>query len=177
MTASAIATLVSPARWALPLAWVLVLALAAWFLVGWFWRFVLPPPPALVHADRPDPVAAVAAITPWQLFGLPAPAKPQALAVPDNPATIWGVMTAGGGRPGVALLGEGEKARAVVEGEDIRPGLRLSRVLPDGVIVGDERQKAHWPLRRAPSTSPAMTMPRAASGTAPAPSPAARTSP
>jgi general secretion pathway protein C len=68
---------------------------------------------------------------------------------------LLGVVAASGGRRGYAVVQlEAKQIVAVLEGEDVTPGLRLAEVHPDHVILerGGVRETLTWPQqKRAPA--------------------------
>jgi general secretion pathway protein C len=115
--------------------WGCSLALAAWIASGWFWDRAAPAIVQLPTTSLVDPVAASQAIASRHLMGV---ATVQATGSEGNNSyRLLGLMTSSPGEPGFAILAEGGKgALVVVEGEEIVPGLKLIRILPDQVVVG-----------------------------------------
>jgi general secretion pathway protein C len=64
---------------------------------------------------------------------------------------LLGVVAASGGRRGYAIVQlEAKQILAVLEGEDVTPGLRLAEVHPDHVILerGGVRETLTWPQQK-----------------------------
>ena len=112
-----------------------VLTLAALAVLGavlayWTWAWFAPrAEPRVEAAAQSGDVAAAATI-----FGT-VPRK-QAAAPTGIAIKLFGVVAASAGRRGYAVLQlEAKDIRAVHEGEDISPGVRLAEVLADHVIL------------------------------------------
>src|SRR5262249_49654513 len=95
-----------------------------------------------------------------------APAAP-----PPSQYRLLGAMTASGKQRGFAILSEqGKPAFPVVEGEEIAPGLKLSRVLPDKVVLargGREHTLPMANLEPPPAANARSPAPQAPSPTTP----------
>lgn len=108
-------------------------------LAYWTWAWLAP-----AAAPRAPAVAQAAAQSSSAsgLFG-------SATAVSSASAVrLTGVVAASGGRPGHALLRlDGRKTVAVLQGEDIEPGLRLAEVHVDHIVVerNGARETLAWP--------------------------------
>jgi general secretion pathway protein C len=107
---------------------------------------------------------------------------------------LLGVVAASGGRRGYAVVQlEAKQILAVLEGEDVTPGLRLAEVHPDHVILdrGGVRETLAWPVKKgsapasaqaaqsfaaraAESVAPQPEQPVAQQAAQPAPAPPAR---
>jgi len=76
---------------------------------------------------------------------------------------LLGVVAASGGRRGYAVVQlEAKQILAVLEGEDVTPGLRLAEVHPDHVILerSGVRETLTWPQqKRAPAATAAPPAP------------------
>ncbi|MCB1958021.1 MAG: alpha-1,2-mannosidase [Rhodocyclaceae bacterium] len=160
---------------AVPVAWLLALALVAAVAVTLFWRFTAPAPLALPVRFDADPRAVAQRIAGQQPFGGSAPAAAVA-ASPANTAafTVVGVATGFIGGPGFALLKQGSgDPQAYVEGEEIARGLRLKRILADGVELeqGGRTERIQLPPVATTGIEPA---PRPAGSPEPAAGPSAR---
>jgi general secretion pathway protein C len=108
-------------------------------LAYWTWAWLAP-----AAAPRAPAVAQAAAQSSSAsgLFGS-ATAASSASAV-----RLTGVVAASGGRPGHALLRlDGRKTVAVLQGEDIEPGLRLAEVHVDHIVLerNGARETLAWP--------------------------------
>lgn len=124
--------------------WAMALAVAAWVAVDLFWRFSTPRPPALPVATEADPQRAAQAIVSRHLLGQGATQGAQNIAAAPSRYSLQAVVTGADGRPGWAVLTiDGGPQQGYVEGQDIRPGLQLARVLPDSVelIASGARQR------------------------------------
>jgi general secretion pathway protein C len=115
--------------------WLSSLTLAAWIASGWFWDRAAPAIVQLPTTSLVDPVAASQAIASRHLMGV---ATVQSTGSEGNNSyRLLGLMTSSPGAPGFAILAEGGKGSlVVVEGEEIAPGLKLMKILPDQVVVG-----------------------------------------
>jgi general secretion pathway protein C len=108
------------------------LALLGAVLAYWSWAWFAPRPapraPAAVQLAGPAASAA-------GLFGV-APQGAGAAATGSGALRLMGVAAAAQGRGGHALLRiDGTRSVAVLEGEDIAPGLRLAEVHVDHVVL------------------------------------------
>lgn len=124
-----------PFVFSIGLIWACCLALLAWIAAGWLWSVTAPARTALPIAENVDPVAAAHAISARHLMGV----SPRSGTAKENalPALrLVGAMTAGGGRAGFGVFVEpGKPARAVLEGEELQPGVRLVRIEPDRAVI------------------------------------------
>ena len=121
-----------------------LVTLAAASLLGvvlayWTWAWLAP-----AAAPRAPAVAQAAAQTSSAqgLFGNATSAS-SASAI-----RLTGVVAASGSRPGHALLRlDGRKTVAVLQGEDIEPGLRLAEVHVDHIVLerNGARETLAWP--------------------------------
>lgn len=108
-------------------------------LAYWSWAWLAPAPaaraPAIAHAAPPTSSAQ-------GLFGI---AKPASSA---SAVRLTGVVAASEGRRGHAVLRlDGKKTVAVLQGEDIEPGLRLAEVHADRIVLerNGARETLAWP--------------------------------
>ena len=163
------------------LAWGVALAVTAWVAADLFWRFTAPRPPALPVASLADPQQAAQAIATRHLMGQgPAAGSPTQVAAPGR-YTVQAVVTGAAGRPGWAIVAiDGGAQQGVVEGQEIRPGVTLSRVRADGIelTVGGARETVALAERSsaAPGTEhaapPALNLSSPPPASADAPTPA-----
>ena len=110
----------------------LALALLSLVLAHWTWAWLAP---------RPEPRAPAApqtggrAETAYGLFG-GAPLLSKGAATTGIAIRLLGIVAATGGGDGYALVQlDTNQIRAVREGENIAPGIRLAEVRPDHVIL------------------------------------------
>lgn len=130
------------------LATLAALTLLGVVLAYWSWAWLAPPPapraPAAVEtAGRTSSAGA--------LFG-DAEQGPDAAAAASSSIRLMGIVAASGGRsgsrPGHAVLRlDAKKTVAVLQGEDIEPGLRLAEVHVDHIVVerNGARETLAWP--------------------------------
>jgi general secretion pathway protein C len=108
----------------------------------WSWAWLAP---------APEPRAAAAAETTGgaqSAGGLFGSAKESAAAAASGAVRLTGVVAASGGRRGHALLRlDGKKTMAVLQGEDVEPGLRLAEVHADHIVLerNGARETLAWP--------------------------------
>jgi len=134
-----------------------VLTLAAVAVLGWvlaYWTWVW-------FAPRAEPRADAAAVQSGSvasasvLFGKPP--RTQSQASPTGIAIrLLGVVAAAGGRRGYAVVQlDAKQIVAVLEGQDIAPGVRLAEVLADHVVLdrGGMSETLAWPEKRAAATA------------------------
>ena len=123
------------------LATLAALALLGVVLAYWSWAWLAPAAaaraPALARggARRPPPAAG--------LFG-----SRQGRSRSASSVRLTGVVAASGERRGHAVLRlDGKKTVAVLQGEDIEPGLRLAEVHPDRIVLerNGARETLAWP--------------------------------
>ena len=117
-------------------------------LAYWSWAWLAPAPvpraPAAVEAASPASSAG-------GLFGS-VKRGPAAAAATSNAVHLLGVVAASGGRPGHAVLRlDAKKTVAVLQGEDVEPGLRLAEVHTDHVVLerNGAREKVALPEKSA----------------------------
>jgi len=119
--------------------------LAAAALVGvvlayWSWEWLAPPAAARAPVAADIGGGASSAAT---LFGT----ARQAAAASGN-LRLMGVMAASGDRRGHAVLRlDGKKSVAVLQGEEVEPGVRLAEVHVDHVVLerNGTRETLAWP--------------------------------
>jgi general secretion pathway protein C len=142
-----------------------LLTLAAVALFGlvlayWTWTWFAP---------RAEPRAEVAAVGTGSLasaslvFGRVDVGRNKNTAAPTGIAIkLLGVVAASGGRRGYAVVQlEAKQILAVLEGEDVTPGLRLAEVRPDHVILerGGVRETLTWPQQKRVPTATGLPVP------------------
>lgn len=116
-------------------AWLLALALAGWTAAWWYWRAQAPEAQSAQAESLSDTVTAAQNVASRQLFG--AIAQPKlASAGPQSNLVVVGVQTRWGKLPGFAVISDGAgPAKSVVEGENISEGVKLVKVLADGIQI------------------------------------------
>jgi general secretion pathway protein C len=134
------------------LATLAALALLGTVLAYWSWAWLGPPP-----APR-APAAAMAAGGTSAAAGLFRNVKEGPGAVAAAPSTIrlMGVVAVPAGRPGnrrghAVLRLDGKKTVAVLQGEEVEPGLRLAEVHVDHIVLerNGARETLAWPEKNA----------------------------
>ncbi len=125
-------------------------AVAALGLVLAYWTWVWFAPRAEARADAVATQSRGVASA-YSLFGkLP---RNQNTAGPTGIAIrLLGVVAASGGRRGYAVVQlDAKQILAVHEGQDIAPGVQLTQVLPDHVVLdrGGVSETLAWPEKRA----------------------------
>jgi len=121
------------------------LALLGVVLAYWSWVWLAPAAAARAPAA---PQAASSASTAAGLFGS---AKQGSGAAASGPVRLIGVVAASGERRGHAVLRlDGRKTVAVLQGEEIEPGLRLAEVHANHVVVerNGAREVLAWPEKK-----------------------------
>ena len=127
-------------------AWLVVALVGSLVGAHWFWRFSAPGAAAGVYATSSDPGNAANEISSRHLFGVPVVEPTEEIAAVTLGAEIklLGVMTGAPNSPGFAvILEEGQpSSRPVIEGEELRPGIKLVKVLAQGIQldVGGRQQ-------------------------------------
>jgi general secretion pathway protein C len=110
-------------------------------LAYWSWAWLAP---------APVPRAAAAAETTGSaqsaggLFG----SAKESVAAASGAVRLTGVVAASGGRRGHAVLRlDGKKTVAVLQGDDVEPGLRLAEVHADHIVLerNGARETLAWP--------------------------------
>ena len=125
------------ARLAPLVAWGLALSVSAWVAVDLFWRYAAPRPAALPVTPLIDPQQAARAVAGRHLMGRGAETGPTAVLASPGRYTLQAVVTGGQGRPGWAIIAtDGGAQQGYVEGQEISPGLMLSRISADSVELG-----------------------------------------
>jgi general secretion pathway protein C len=121
------------------------LALLGVVLAYWTWVWLAP----AVAARAPAvPEAASSASSAAGLFGS---AKQGSVAAAPGSIRLMGVVAASGERPGHAVLRlDAKKTVAVLQGEDVEPGLRLAEVHVDHVVLerNGARETLAWPEKK-----------------------------
>jgi general secretion pathway protein C len=116
--------------------WIGALALTAWLAAGWFWRLNAPEPAILVTQEITDPHAAARSIAQRHLFGGTETVTGSAVEPAIRSFTLLGTMTATSQQPGFAVFAEtGKPTISVLEGDELAPGIRLKKVMPDKVSI------------------------------------------
>jgi general secretion pathway protein C len=133
--------------------WLISLSVAAWLVAGWFWDQAAPVAISLPMARQADPLEATQAIAARQLMGAAQKKSGGAPPVRVVRYRLFGAMTATGRTRGFAIVGEEGKAPiAVLEGDDIAPGVTLSKVLAEQVQLRYEGGSETIDLRREASS-------------------------
>jgi len=152
------------------------LALMAWVLAYWTWIWLLPRAESRGD-DLPTPVASISSAA--NLFGVvqraagAAPATGIALrlqgVVAATPAA--GAQAAGAERGYAVVQLDAKKTVAVLEGEEIAPGVRLAEVHADHVILerGGLRETLAWPPRNTHTPPAPVNAPPPPNASAPPP--------
>lgn len=136
------------------------LMLLSWTLGYWASLWAAIPeaePPARISAQAVGPPEDSLS-TASGLFGIVQPEQPIAASSVIS-VKLLGVAAAPGGRRGHAILLLDEtEVHAVLEGEDITPGIRLAEVLPDHAILerNGMRETLAWPAKNSPTDIPAL---------------------
>jgi len=131
--------------------WLLALGLAAWVAANWYWRLQGNTALSGIATPVSDPAAAAQDIASRQLFGVPAPVVQNTPAAPTSNFVVIGVATQWGKLPGFAVIRDGESpARSFLEGEEIAPGVKLVRVLADGIEIDRGGSREQLRLSLAP---------------------------
>jgi hypothetical protein len=149
-----------PWRWkiAASVALFAALLLLALVLAHWGWRW-FGPPPAVIAPAPPDGDWA-RRIADAKLFGIATPQAGMSSSVPASTGELrlLGVFAQRDGK-GYALFRSGAReALIVAAGQDVRPGVRLDAVRPEGVTLLDGGVKREIVLR----PTPAVDQPRSA---------------
>jgi general secretion pathway protein C len=118
------------------------LALLGVVLAYWSWEWLAPPPspraPATVEVAGGTSAAG----------GLFRTVKEGAGVAASGAVRLMGVVAASGSRPGHAVLRlDAKKTVAVLQGEDVEPGLRLAEVHVDHIVLerNGARETLAWP--------------------------------
>jgi general secretion pathway protein C len=116
--------------------WLTALFVLTWLSAQWFWRANAPAPVALPTQSVSDPLLAAQAIASRHLMGESQLAKPGIATQANSQFQLVGSMTASKGRKGFAVIAEdGKLPVSVVEGEELSPGITLSKVFPNKVEI------------------------------------------
>jgi general secretion pathway protein C len=129
------------------LATLAALALLGVVLAYWTWAWLAPPAAARAPAVAE---AAAAASSAGGLFGVKQ--GPGAAAPASGSVRLMGVVAATAGRRGHAVLRlDAKKTLAVLQGEEIEPGLRLAEVHVDHIVLerNGARETLAWPDKSA----------------------------
>jgi general secretion pathway protein C len=129
------------------LATLAALALLGVVLAYWSWAWFAPP------AARRAPAAIEPAGNALSAGGLFGSGKqgPGAVSAASSAVRLMGVVAASGGRRGHAVLRlDAKKTVAVLQGEDVEPGLRLAEVHVDHIILerNGARETLAWPEKK-----------------------------
>ena len=118
-----------------PLTWLLSLACVAAVAATLFWRFAAPAPVDLPLEHDSDPRAAAQRIAGQHPFADRAvPVVAVAQPVSSSRFSIVGLATGFVDGPGFAMISSGNQApEAFAVGDEVASGVRLKRILPDGV--------------------------------------------
>jgi general secretion pathway protein C len=130
------------------LATLAALALLGVVLAYWTWAWLAPPAAARAPAAAE---AAAAASSAGGLFGN-AKQGSGAAAPAAGSVRLMGVVAATAGRRGHAVLRlDAKKTLAVLQGEEIEPGLRLAEVHVDHIVLerNGARETLAWPDKSA----------------------------
>jgi general secretion pathway protein C len=126
------------------------LALLGVVLAYWTWAW-LAPAPAPRAPDAAVEASGRASAAATGLFRN-ARAGPGAASAASSAVRLMGVVAASGSRPGHAVLRlDAKKTVAVLQGEDVEPGLRLAEVHADYVVLerNGARETLAWPGKGA----------------------------
>lgn len=117
------------------LAWLALTAGAiVWLIAYWFWQITLRPvpPPALALESHPETLAQQ--VRSRYLFGQGNGVAAPAAVAPPARMTLVGIVSASSGNQGVAVIVvAGKKAVTARVGEEVAPGLVLTRIARDQV--------------------------------------------
>ncbi len=124
------------------------LALLGVVLAYWSWALLAPPPVPRAPAAVETPGRTSSA---GGLFGSVKQGQ-GATAAASTAVRLMGVVAASGGRSGnrlghAVLRLDGKKTVAVLQGEDVEPGLRLAEVHVDHIVLerNGARETLAWP--------------------------------
>jgi general secretion pathway protein C len=126
------------------LATLAAVALLGTVLAYWSWAWLAPPPAPRAPAAAETAGAASSAGT---LFGVVKQGSGTAAAA-SSAIRLMGVVAAAGGRRGHAVMRlDGKHTVAVLQGEDVEPGLRLAEVHVDHIVLerNGARETLAWP--------------------------------
>jgi general secretion pathway protein C len=119
-------------------------ALLGVVLAYWSWAWLAPSAAARAPALAQTPGGSASASG---LFG----AARQA-AAPTGNVQLMGVIAASGERRGHAVLRlDGKKTLAVLQGDEVEPGLRLAEIHAGGIVLerNGARETLAWPVKGA----------------------------
>ena len=122
------------------------LALLGAVLAYWTWAWLAPA--AAARAPAAPDAASSASSSAAGLFGI---AKQGPGAAAPGSIRLMGVVAASGERRGHAVLRlDAKKTVAVLQGEDIEPGVRLAEVHADRIVLerNGARETLAWPDRK-----------------------------
>jgi len=128
------------------IAWGLALAFAAWVVADLFWRLLAPHPAVFPILSESDPVKSAQVIGARHFMG--EGAAPLAGGGDNGRFALFGVVTGDERHPGFAVLGvDGATPTGVLLGQEIAPGVVLTRILADRVELrsGTETQSLLLP--------------------------------
>ena len=116
--------------------WLGALFILTWLSAEWFWRASAPDPVVLPTQTISDPLLAAEAIVSRHLMGVSQLPTAGSSGQGNNQYQLTGAMTASKGRRGFAIFSEdGQLPLAVMEGEELAPGVRLSKVFAGKVEI------------------------------------------
>jgi general secretion pathway protein C len=137
-------------------------ALLGLVLAYWTWVWFAPTAEPRVRAA---PFQSSGVAPAGEIFGV-AHRKQTAAAPTGIAIRLLGVVAASGNQPGYAVVQlDAKRILAVLEGNEIDPGVRLAEVHPNYVILerGGARERLEWPKRQttaAPVTTKRRIRPR-----------------
>lgn len=140
---------------AVPVSWLLALAIAAAVGAHLFWRFAAPPRVDLPVRIDSDPRTVAQRIAGQQPFGgaAPVPLAAGTTAAATSGYTLVGVATGFAGGAAFALLKSGSgAAEPFVEGDEIATGVRLKRILANAVELERGGRTERVELPASPTT-------------------------
>lgn len=148
-------------RWIPTICSAALLALLAWMGAHWFWTFAAPDSDAGSAGRETGSVRPLEAIQRSGLFGVSAASPASGSTASSADLVLRGISATRKGGMAVIAIDKGRTV-AVSAGDEIVPGVRLERVLPDHVVVsrGGVAQRLDLPRRQAtdaPPVSPAGT--------------------
>ena len=116
--------------------WLGALFILTWLSAEWFWRASAPDPVVLPTQTISDPLLAAEAIVSRHLMGVSQLPTAGSSGQGNNQYQLTGAMTASKGRRGFAIFSEdGQLPLAVMEGEELAPGVSLSKVFAGKVEI------------------------------------------
>ena len=116
--------------------WLSALFILTWLSAEWFWRANAPDPVVLPTQTISDPLLAAQAIVSRHLMGVPQLTSTGSAGQGRNQYQLTGAMTASKGRRGFAVFAEdGQQPLAVMEGEELAPGVILYKVFASKVEI------------------------------------------